>query len=1182
VTTNLDVALRIKADLDEAQGKVDGLGTSVETVGKQAEGTSRSVATASQKIDALVTGVQAAVQSLQSMDQRLAALGSAAVSAAEGNTRVAESAQQASAATTAQGEAEDAAAARIRAMVAASLDQKRAIDDAVASSLRSVDASRETAAVTGEQLAAQQASAEQYAKQRAAVEDFMTSAREVQASMQTQAATLTEITERQQRYDEALSRGIITEEEHAKATASLTQQQQRLRAEVENLLNRYTPTDTALKRLTDDQVKLEAALKSGAITTAQYTKALEGIDAARDKINGAGEATHNLSLNSAQARREFGLLAKDIATGQWGRLEQSTLTLANATGVFSAILTPVGLLLAGVTAGVALLAVQVVKGYLEQQHFNEALIATGNYAGETAGQLSSISAQVGQTTRQYTESRQAILALAASGQVSGNNLRNAAQGAVDFAQVTGQSIDQAVAAVVRLGKDPVQAIEELDAQYHFLSTSSLQQIQSLEHEGNIADATALSYQQFAQVMRERAAEVEKNIGTVERFWNVFKESNGFTQIGRWAADLGKPIDDIQRFQTALAKYNDTYAAYQRSLTAGSSKDYQDDLFAKSQSAYQELQAAQQAAQSQKSQAAADGVSKQVQADGNAAAKSIDTLTSSIDKAKERTDALAKAADDLYKIHLAGGKLPEGINFDGAAADVPQGPGWDRLQAEINKRYADPKGPKVKDTSNALATSQKQLQDQILSLGSTALGPVSGIWDKYTKAMLDAGAAGGKAIKAGADVSQVQDQVAKVQELAAAARDKALADQKRSLQISLDQATGQTADAAKLQVEAQFGDLLTDLQRRGDTAGVALVQKLINVNEASAQLQQLQQQIDTVLQAQSRQEQSIQAEQQSGLKTEYSARESILELHQKTAAQLEQLLPIYKQLAEATGNPQALEQYQNLSAELDRLKLQTNDLKQAFDSGLTNGLDQALVGLATRTETVGQAFKQLGQSILQSLAQVAAQKLASAAIDGLNSLAGGGPQQQDVGAGAAKLTIAGATVSASALLMGTNADKLQSAATTLLIANSIGSVGGFAEGGFTGPGAKYDVAGVVHAGEYVQPATVVSQPGALSFMRDFHRHGMAAIGAWSMAGYADGGYVNPLSGTSPIATAPATVRAPGADSIAPPAGAQLAVRNVNIVDPSLVSDYLQSSDGETLIMNTLSRNEAKVRQIAGSR
>jgi lambda family phage tail tape measure protein len=42
--------------------------------------------------------------------------------------------------------------------------------------------------------------------------------------------------------------------------------------------------------------------------------------------------------------------------------------------------------------------------------------------------------------------------------------------------------------------------------------------------------------------------------------------------------------------------------------------------------------------------------------------------------------------------------------------------------------------------------------------------------------------------------------------------------------------------------------------------------------------------------------------------------------------------------------------------------------------------------------------------------------------------------------------------------------------------AIGLSGGFAEGGYTGAGGKYDIAGVVHRGEYVMPAATVNRIG----------------------------------------------------------------------------------------------------------
>lgn len=56
---------------------------------------------------------------------------------------------------------------------------------------------------------------------------------------------------------------------------------------------------------------------------------------------------------------------------------------------------------------------------------------------------------------------------------------------------------------------------------------------------------------------------------------------------------------------------------------------------------------------------------------------------------------------------------------------------------------------------------------------------------------------------------------------------------------------------------------------------------------------------------------------------------------------------------------------------------------------------------------------------------------------------------------------------------------------------------FAEGGYTGPGAKYDVAGVVHKGEYVAPKNIVESPAAQPHIRALER---------MRTGYADGGFV----------------------------------------------------------------------------
>lgn len=68
---------------------------------------------------------------------------------------------------------------------------------------------------------------------------------------------------------------------------------------------------------------------------------------------------------------------------------------------------------------------------------------------------------------------------------------------------------------------------------------------------------------------------------------------------------------------------------------------------------------------------------------------------------------------------------------------------------------------------------------------------------------------------------------------------------------------------------------------------------------------------------------------------------------------------------------------------------------------------------------------------------------------------------------------------------------------------------FDVGGYTGPGGKYEPAGVVHRGEHVQPQEVVREPGALGFLERIRQYGYqntirSLRAGWR--GYAAGGLV----------------------------------------------------------------------------
>ena len=81
-------------------------------------------------------------------------------------------------------------------------------------------------------------------------------------------------------------------------------------------------------------------------------------------------------------------------------------------------------------------------------------------------------------------------------------------------------------------------------------------------------------------------------------------------------------------------------------------------------------------------------------------------------------------------------------------------------------------------------------------------------------------------------------------------------------------------------------------------------------------------------------------------------------------------------------------------------------------------------------------------------------------------------------------------------------------------------GSFWSGGYTGPGGKFEPAGIVHRGEYVVPQEIVRQSGALAFLERLRRQGMSALRGYASGGLVSGinpGTLSALSGSGTTAT-----------------------------------------------------------------
>lgn len=124
--------------------------------------------------------------------------------------------------------------------------------------------------------------------------------------------------------------------------------------------------------------------------------------------------------------------------------------------------------------------------------------------------------------------------------------------------------------------------------------------------------------------------------------------------------------------------------------------------------------------------------------------------------------------------------------------------------------------------------------------------------------------------------------------------------------------------------------------------------------------------------------------------------------------------------------------------------------------------------------------------------------------GLSALAAEGSAEQkalaliNIGINTAEALVSGIAASQDIPYPGNLVAMATTIATVLAnIAAAKNYIEGFAEGGYTGPGRKHDVAGVVHRGEYVTPKHIVESPSAQPHLKALER---------MRTGYADGGFV----------------------------------------------------------------------------
>lgn len=418
---------------------------------------------------------------------------------------------------------------------------------------------------------------------------------------------------------------------------------------------------------------------------------------------------------------------------------------------------------------------------------------------------------------------------------------------------------------------------------------------------------------------------------------------------------------------------------------------------------------------------------------------------------------------------------------------------------------------------------------------------------------------------------------------AAQAERELADALAQAREELAQITSTATDADRQAAIARsYRDLRARLAAESDADGVALVDRLIDVKAAQANLSALEAAWRQVSERLRNAQEAIAIQQQAGLLSEAQARQQIVTLQQQSATEMQRLLPAMQQAAVAIG-PDAVLRVQAWQNELARTRLVVDEMAPLWNR-LGESFGSALNGMITGAQTWRSAlstlFRQVADAFLQQMVIQPFQQWIAMQARMLALKLGFIQQEQvaDVAASTTKLAQKSAettaVVSMDAAKAGAGAAASQAsipyvgpglaiAAMVAMVAAVmalLGNVKKFASGGLVsgaGTATSDSIPARLSAGEYVVRAAAVRQVG-VAFLDSLNGLSVGPQFKGGALAFAAGGLVPEVK--------------------VPPAQPQVdqSVRIVNAVDPGVTHDHLQTPAGERVIVNIIGRNARAIR------
>ncbi|MDD0985810.1 phage tail tape measure protein [Pseudomonas shahriarae] len=856
--------------------------------------------------------------------------------------------------------------------------------------------------------------------------------------------------------------------------------------ELDKLVGRIDPVVAAYSRLDKMEEQLQAHRKAGRLPTAEFDLYKKKIDEQRASI----EQTDKVMLKNGQTAKQYaanlrGVPAQftDIAVSLQAGQNPMTVFLQQGgqlKDMFGGI-GPAAQALGGYVLGLinpftvaaaaaAVLALAYKQGSDEATAYTTSLAMTGNTVGTTAGQLSTLAQQIALANGTIGKASGVLAQLAGSTRIPIQAFEGIAAAAIRFESATGQAAEETVKNFEKIAKDPAAEILKLNESMNFLTATTYEQIKALQAQGKTQEAAALANDTYEQGLNRTSDSIKKNLGLLEGSWSAVK--NAAKEAWDAALNIGREDTLDQQIAALDKQLNDIANARKLNKSDGFDNLVPNDSFRVEALEAEKTQKLVLKAEEDR-RAAARGFQQQQQQQALSDQVSLDKLR------KETETNADKRARELgeYRMLVERRIIQARASGDKSLLISPEQQTKDI--ANINDKYKDPKvarTPLYREDAGSRALDQARQQYAVLQRQNGLIGDQSAASQTL-----------------GANAKKL---VEFEQQLADIKAKKTLTADQRSLLASQDLITAQLKRNAALEAENTLREKGLETQKKLaafdenlksqlSSAQQGLDNNLAGIGLGDEQRKRLQEQRG-IQQSYQSQMDKLTSDYNKSSKDQFST-----ELYNKETqalkSALDQRLAMQNKFYEdedqarsdwSLGASSAFQNY------MDQAKDVAGQTQSAFTS-LYDGLTDAAVDWAFGAD---QSFGDVAKSFAKMIAKMALQ---SAASNVFASIAGSAIGSAFGGGG-------GAAVSAGSTAAGYSADVLS-------------KWPGLSDGGWTGPGGKYEPKGVVHGDEFVIRKEVVQQPGMRGYLERLNKKG-----------YADGGYVGLSGGSSSAPTAPGGV------------------------------------------------------------